>query len=227
MKRIRIITGHYGSGKSELSVNMVTELKKNHDKVAIVDLDIANPYFRSREKQKPMEDMGIKVYHNAFGYDITQDLPALSATIREPLEDKECMTIVDAGGDDQGARVLTQFKKYFTGDDCEMVFVINGNRPETTTVEGCIDHIDKIEAETGLEICGIINNTHLLSETSEQDIIKGYRLCEQVSKLRRLPILATYCDENMLAKMDKSKLDGIDIKPIRLFLRPSWLQYSL
>ena len=79
MKRIRIITGHYGSGKSELSVNMVTELKKQYDKVAIVDLDIANPYFRSRERQDMMEDMGIEVFHNSFGYDITQDLPALSA----------------------------------------------------------------------------------------------------------------------------------------------------
>lgn len=152
MKRIRIITGHYGSGKSELSVNMVMELRKQFDKVAIVDLDIANPYFRSRERQRTMEEKGIKVFHNSFGYDITQDLPALSAAIKAPLEDKDFMTVVDAGGDDSGARVLHQFKKYFLDDDCEMLFVINGNRPETSTVDGCIDHMNRIMAETGLEI---------------------------------------------------------------------------
>ena len=142
MKRIRIITGHYGSGKSELSVNMVTELKKQYDKVAIVDLDIANPYFRSRERQDMMEDMGIEVFHNSFGYDITQDLPALSAAIKKPLENKDYHTIVDAGGDDSGARVLNQFRKYFLADDCEMIFVINANRPETATVSGCLHHLD-------------------------------------------------------------------------------------
>lgn len=225
MKRIRIITGHYGSGKSELSVNMVMELKKEFNKVAIVDLDIANPYFRSRERQQTMEDMGIKVFHNSFGYDITQDLPALSAAIKQPLEDKEFMTIVDSGGDDSGARVLHQFKKYFLDSDCEMIFVINGNRPETSTVSGCVDHMNRIKAETGLEIDGIINNTHLLSETSVNDIIKGVELCKDVSAKTGISFLESYCDENMLKKMDPEKLTGLKIKPISLFLRPSWLQY--
>ncbi len=227
MKRIRIITGHYGSGKSELSVNMVVNLKKEYDKVAIVDLDIANPYFRSRERQKAMEDLGIKVYHNSFGYDITQDLPAISAAIKEPLENKEFMTVVDAGGDDSGARVLNQFTKYFLDDDCEMLFVISGNRPETSTVEGCLSHIERIELETGLKVKGLINNTNLLSETTVDDILKGENLCKEVSERTGIPHVATYCDENMIAKMDKEKLKGIEVKPISLFLRPSWLQYEL
>ena len=123
MKRIRIITGHYGSGKSELSVNMVTELKKQYDKVAIVDLDIANPYFRSRERQDMMEDMGIEVFHNSFGYDITQDLPALSAAIKKPLENKDYHTIVDAGGDDSGARVSGVVRYERLGKDKKQVSV--------------------------------------------------------------------------------------------------------
>ena len=198
MKRIRIITGHYGSGKSELSVNMVTELKKQYDKVAIVDLDIANPYFRSRERQDMMEDMGIEVFHNSFGYDITQDLPALSAAIKKPLENKDYHTIVDAGGDDSGARVLNQFRKYFLADDCEMIFVINANRPETSTVSGCLHHLDAIQVETGLKVDGIINNTHLLSETSAADIKKGYKLCKEVSELLDIPIIGSYCNEKIL-----------------------------
>ncbi len=224
MKRIRIITGHYGSGKSELSVNMVTKLKEDYDKVAIVDLDIANPYFRSREKQDAMEDMGIKVYHNSFGYDITQDLPALSAAIREPLENKDFSVIVDAGGDDSGARVLNQFRKYFLGDDCEMVFVINANRRETSTVEGCLEHLDRIQMETGLQVDAIINNTHLLSETTAEDIKKGYALATEVGKILDIPVIASYCNEKILKNIKDEDLDGIEVTPISLFLRPSWLQ---
>lgn len=224
MKRVRIITGHYGSGKSELSVNMVTKLKEEHDKVAIIDLDIANPYFRSRERQDAMEELGIKVYHNSFGYDITQDLPALSAAIKEPLENKEFTAIVDAGGDDSGARVLNQFRKYFLEDDCEMVFVINANRRETSTVEGCLDHLDRIQTETGLQIDGIINNTHMLSETTAEDIKKGYALCQEVSKILDIPVIASYCNEKILKTINEEDLDGIKVTPISLFLRPSWLQ---
>lgn len=224
MKRIRIITGHYGSGKSELSVNMVTELKKQYDKVAIVDLDIANPYFRSRERQDMMEDMGIEVFHNSFGYDITQDLPALSAAIKKPLENKDYHTIVDAGGDDSGARVLNQFRKYFLTDDCEMIFVINANRPETSTVSGCLHHLDAIQVETGLKVDGIINNTHLLSETSAADIKKGYKLCKEVSELLDIPIIGSYCNEKILNNIKEEELDGIEVTPIHLFMRPSWLQ---
>lgn len=224
MKRIRIITGHYGSGKSELSVNMVINLKKEYDKVAIVDLDIANPYFRSRERQATMEEMGIKVYHNSFGYDITQDLPALSAAIKEPLENKEFMTVLDSGGDDSGARVLNQFRKYLLGDDVEMLFVINANRSETSTVEGVLAHMDAIQVETGLKIDGIINNTHMLSETTAEDIKKGYKICQKISEMFDLPIVASYCDRKILDTINKEELEGIEVTPIELFLRPSWLQ---
>lgn len=224
MKRIRIITGHYGSGKSELSVNMVTELKKKHEKVAIVDLDIANPYFRSRERQEEMEKLGIKVYHNSFGYDISQDLPALSAAIKEPLENKEFMTIVDAGGDDSGARVLNQFRKYFLDDDSEMIFILNANRPETSTLEGCLSHLDRIQVETGLQIDGIINNTHLLSETSAEDIKRGYALATEVSEALDIPVIGSYCNRKILEQINEEDLDGIEVTPIDLFLRPSWLQ---
>lgn len=225
MKRIRIITGHFGSGKSELSVNMVTALKKDHDNVAIVDLDIANPYFRSRERQAEMERLGIKVYHNSFGYDISQDLPALSAAIKEPLIDKEVLTVVDAGGDDSGARVLNQFREYFLDDEeAEMLFVLNANRPETATLEGCLDHLDRIQVETGLQVKGIINNTHLLSETSAEDIKKGYKLAKEVSETLDIPVIASYCNRKILNNIKEEDLDGIEVTPIDLFLRPSWLQ---
>ena len=109
MKRITLIVGHYGSGKTEFSVNHVINLKKQFDKVAILDMDIANPYFRSRERQEFLEDMDIAVHFNSFGYDITEDLPAISACMKAPLENKDYMVVADVGGDNAGARGLNQF----------------------------------------------------------------------------------------------------------------------
>ena len=137
-------------------MNHVINLKKQYDKVAILDMDIANPYFRSRERQEFLEDMGITIHFNSFGYDITEDLPAISACMKAPLENKDYMVVADVGGDNAGARVLNQFKKYFVDEsDCEMLIVVNANRPETDTLEGALYHIQTIQAETGLKVKGL------------------------------------------------------------------------
>lgn len=156
-KRIRVIVGHYGSGKTEFSVNYALQLAAQGQKTALADIDIANPYFRSRERQRLLESEGVKVYSNTFGYDITADLPAITAKIKAPLEDASCQTVVDAGGDDSGARILIQFGKYLKGTDCDLLCVVNGNRPETSSVEGALGHISRIENETNLKVTGLIN----------------------------------------------------------------------
>jgi len=228
MKRITAIAGHYGSGKTEFSVNLAFDLKKEKEKVAILDMDIANPYFRSRERQKMMESEGISVIYNTFGFDITEDLPAITAAMRGPLENTDFTTVVDIGGNDSGARVLKQFEKYFRRDDCELLCVLNANRPETDTVEGMIEHLQSIEIETGLKFHGIINNTHLLRETTANDIIKGYKLCKQVSDKLGIPIVWNTCREDLLDELthliSDQKLEDLDnIYPIKLYMRPSWL----
>ena len=228
MKRITAIAGHYGSGKTEFSVNLAFDLKKDNDKVAILDMDIANPYFRSRERQKMMESEGIDVIYNTFGFDITEDLPAITAAMRGPLENTEITTVVDIGGNDSGARVLKQFEKYFRRDDCDLLCVLNANRPETDTVEGMLEHLHSIEFETGLKFTGIINNTHLLRETTASDIIKGYKLCRQVSDKLDIPIVWNTCREDLLDDLntliEKDGIEGLEnIYPIKLYMRPTWL----
>ena len=228
MKRITAIAGHYGSGKTEFSVNLAFDLKKERNKVAILDMDIANPYFRSRERQKMMEDQGINVIYNTFGFDITEDLPAISAALRGPLENTEFTTVVDVGGNDSGARVLKQFEKYFRRDDCELLCVLNANRPETDTVEGMLEHLHSIENETGLKFHGIINNTHLLRETTASDIVKGYELCKQVSEKLNIPIAWNTCREDLLDDLNElikeKNITGLEnIYPIKLYMRPTWL----
>jgi len=228
-KRIRVILGHYGSGKTEFAVNYALKLAEQGKKTALADLDIANPYFRSRERQSLLESKGISVFSNTFGYDITADLPAITARIKAPLEDKECNTVLDAGGDDSGARVLIQFDKYLTGTDCDLFCVVNGNRPETATIEGALNHISRIEIETGLRITGLINNTHLLIETTVEDILKGYHLCMEISKAINVPIKYNCCVNTLVDQLSMSSADLSDfnIFPMNLYMRESWLDIKI
>jgi hypothetical protein len=230
MKRITLVVGHYGSGKTEFSVNLAIDTKKEHEKVALVDLDIANPYFRSRERQKMLEERGIDIHYNTYGYDITEDMPALSATIRAPLENKEYITIADVGGNDSGAMVLNQFRKYFVGEnskDCDMLCVINANRPETSDVQGALMHIARIQNETGIPVTGLINNTHLLRETSADDIIKGYELCKEITKETGLPLVYNTCVKELLPELEAAKcaknITDLVVYPMDLYMRPTWL----
>lgn len=243
-KRVHSIVGHYGSGKTEFSVNYALDLKKRIENVAIIDMDIANPYFRSRERQKMMEDKGIKVYFNTYGFDITEDLPAISATVRAPLENKDYVTVVDVGGNDSGARIIKQFEKYFREEDARMLAVLNLNRPETDEVETCIKHIRSIETETGIMIDGIINNTHMLRETEVEDMIFGYQQCVEVSKELGIPVVYNTCVGELLDELLSETANmgirtrivdipnGIDndgeegvmyIYPLTLQMRPTWL----
>jgi hypothetical protein len=224
-KRIRVIVGHYGSGKTEFAVNYALKLAEQGQKTALADLDIANPYFRSRERQQLLEDRGVKLYSNTFNYDITADLPAITARIKAPLEDSACQTVIDAGGDDSGARILIQFDKYLSGTDCDLFCVVNANRPETRTIEGALLHIKRIEAETNLKITGLVNNTHLLRETKAEDILKGYELCMELSERLSVPVRYHCCVEGLWDDL-RAKTKGLqDFKVflMRLYMRDSWL----
>jgi len=247
-KRVYSIVGHFGSGKTEFAVNYALNLRKACPKVAILDMDIANPYFRSRERLDLMKENDIAIYFNSYGYDISEDLPAITAQVRAPLENKECITVVDIGGNDSGARIINQFQKYFLEADATMLAVLNVNRPDTENVDLCIEQIKSIELETGVKIEGIINNTHMLMETETEDIINGYRICTEVSEKLGIPVVANTCVEPLMdalkgdAKAQGIETDVIDIAsgelledakdclriyPLTLQMRPSWLDVEL
>ena len=223
--RIVVVTGHYGSGKTEFSINYCIKMKGAYEKAALIDLDIANPYFRSRERQALLAQKGIAVYSNTFGRDITADLPAIAAAVRAPLEDKNTLAVVDAGGDESGARILNQFGKYFRGEAL-VLLVVNGNRPETKTPEGVAVHMDSIREETGLSIGGLVNNTHLLDETSIPDILKGHELCANVSKIFGIPVLWNCCREDLCAAFEKEAAPCAHkppVFPLTLYMRATWM----
>lgn len=225
-RRIMVVTGHYGSGKTEFCVSLAMMLAQKgyqpYSKLALVDLDIANPYFRSRERREALEAAGVSVYGSAYDHEITAELPSLGAGLRAPLEDPNCRVIVDVGGNDSGALVLNQFGKYFTKEASLSLIVINANRPETRDLEGSMAHLTSIEQNTHIPIDGVINNCHLLRETDAECIAKGHRLCEQTCAQTGKFIWCDCYPEGIVpAEALEGKYDHL--MPLGLYMRPTWL----
>ena len=219
-KRIRIIIGHYGSGKTEFSLNYALELNKQGKKVAIADLDVVNVYFRSREKAELLEEKGIKVIGASIKGNAL-DLPAISGEVLTPLQDKSYDTILDVGGDPAGARALGRYHEYFIEGDYDMFFVLNANRPDTGTVEAALQYVRQIEDTSRAKVTGIINNTHMLKSTTIDDIINGYQLALELSELTGIPLKYNVVLEE-LAPMLPEDMVG-EVFPIKLYMREEWM----
>ena len=220
-KRIRIIVGHYGSGKSEFSVNYALQLRQETtEKIALSDLDVVNVYFRSREQEELLNNNQVYTIHSSINAP-TLDLPALSGEIVVPIKDRSYNYIMDVGGDSVGAKVLGRYSKMIAEEDYDMLFVINGNREKTQSVDEIINYIREIEFTSNLKVTGLINNTHLLRDTTVEDIEKGQRLASQVSNILDLPIKYTSCIEKIINKLPSST-EGYII-PIKLYMRQQWM----
>ena len=225
-RRIMVVTGHYGSGKTEFCVSLAMRLAEKgygpYKRLALIDLDIANPYFRSRERKEMIEAAGVSVYGNAYEHEITAELPALGANIRAPLEDRDCRVIVDVGGNDTGALVLNQFGKYLGFEEALFLIVVNANRPETRNLDGALAHLEAIERKTGRRIDGVINNCHMLMETQASDIEKGHRLCEAFCR-ETGRFLWCDCCPGSIVPTDEIAGKYEYLLPLGLYMRPSWI----
>lgn len=220
-QRIRVIVGHYGSGKTEFAINYVMQLAGIFKKLAIVDLDVVNVYFRSREKANLLEKKGIKVISSSLGHVSLLDVPALTADIAAPLQDDNCEVVMDVGGDAQGTKTLARYKALLLEKGYDMFCVINANREQTQDVAGAINHIKAIEVTTGLKITGLVNNTHLVRETTVDDIITGQKLVEKVSQQLDIPIKYICALEDLIPELPQ-KLNG-EIFPVKLYMREEWM----
>lgn len=219
-KRIRIIIGHYGSGKTEFSLNYALRLNEEEKKVAIADLDVVNLYFRSREKASLLEEKGIKVIGASIKGNAL-DLPAISGEVLTPLQDTTYETILDVGGDPAGARALGRYHEYFIYGQYDMFFVLNANRPETRTAEKALEFIRQIEDTSRAKITGIVNNTHLLKSTTIEDVLKGYELSLELSELTGIPLKYNVVIEELVTLLPNNMVG--EVFPIKLYMREEWM----
>lgn len=220
-KRLVVVIGHYGSGKTEFSVNYAVKMKKMYENVSIADLDIVNPYFRTREKRNFFEGIGVKVFDSSIR-NTAVDIPALPAELMGVILNQNEKSILDVGGDPVGAKVLARYAEQIKSVEYDMFYVINGNRPETSTVEGVLKYLKMIESTSKLKITGLINNTHMLKDTTAEDVEFGHELTKKVSWETDIPIRYEAVIKETADKIQNQEIIE-KLFPINLYMREEWM----
>lgn len=190
MKRITLFAGHYGSGKTSIAVSYAKYLKSQGKDVQIIDLDIVNPYFRTKDSEEDLTAYGIKVISSEYA-NTNLDAPALPKEIYSSICEKDKHIVIDVGGDDRGAVALGRYTPDIMTDDYEMLFVANCYRPLTKTPEDALGVMKEIEQACKLSFTAIVNNSNLGDATTEQDVIKSTEYIKKLSKLSNLPVKMT------------------------------------
>ena len=207
-KRLTLFAGHYGSGKTNIAVNYAVLLANEGKKVCIGDLDIVNPYFRTADSKKVLEEAGVTLISPQFA-NSNVDLPALPAEAYRLVEDKGIYGIMDIGGDDRGAYALGRYVPAIKAEgNYRMVFVANCYRPLTRTPEEALEVMKEIEAACGLAFTDLVNNANLGPETTPETVLSATAYMEQLSKLSGLPIFA-HTAETAVAEQLTGKLSPV------------------
>jgi hypothetical protein len=214
------IVGNYGSGKTEVAINLAVNRKRSGLEVRIADLDLVNPYFRTREAQNALEALGIKVILPPQEF-LHADLPILSPAIAGMVRQPDGLTLLDVGGDDAGATVLAALGDAFAGFDVHMLQVVNPLRPRTATVEGCLQIKDEIETAAKLNVSGLIGNANLIDETGTREIYDGHDFLLEYSTASGLPLEFITVASELLMDIDIRRFE-CPVLPIARQLVPPW-----
>jgi hypothetical protein len=220
LEGVVVLVGSYGSGKSEVAVNLAVYHRRAGMTVRIADLDLVNPYFRSRDAEAQLTGLGIDVVLPPKPY-VQSELPVLSPRVAGLIRRAEGLTLLDAGGDPVGARVLAALGDAFAGRPCQVLQVINPLRPDTRSVAGCTRILRQIEASAHLAITGLIGNAHLIDETTPQVIVDGYAFVNEVRAASGLPLVFVTVAEELLSQVDPTQFD-CPVLAIRRQLVPPW-----
>ncbi len=188
-KRVYIIAGHYGSGKTNIAVNLALKMKQDGFNVRIADLDIVNPYFRTKDSAKELENAGVELISPAFA-NTNVDLPALPQEIYGVIQRKDALAVLDVGGDDRGAYALGRYAPSIKEENnYEMCFVVNFYRPLTQTAEEALEIMREIEQAASIKFTTIINNSNLGNDTTSETVLASIEKAEELSQISGLPIL--------------------------------------
>lgn len=193
-RRITVICGHYGCGKTNLTLNLALKAAQCGQKVTVVDLDIVNPYFRSSEYRELLEEQGIKLIAPVFA-GTTLDTPTLPPDIYSIFEPESGMVLIDAGGDDAGVTALGGLHSRLEEAGCHMIYVVNRYRVLSQTPEEAAALLKEIETASRLKAAGIVNNSHLGVETTLKTLLDALPFAEKTAELTGLPLLYSTAPE--------------------------------
>ncbi len=201
-KRITLLAGHYGSGKTNIAVNYAMALKRQGHNVTIADLDIVNPYFRTKDSERELNDAGINLVCSVYA-NTNLDTPALPKEVYPAIADRDTYLVMDIGGDDRGALALGRFTpSILQENNYEMVFVANFYRPLTKNAEEALEVMREIEQAGGIKFTCIVNNSNLGAQTTKECVESTFGEAQRLSDLSGLPVAAVTADESIAQKID-------------------------
>lgn len=207
-KRLVLLSGHYGSGKTNIAVSLAFELKKQRDRVAIADIDIVNPYFRTRDSKEELEQAGIRLISSEFASS-NVDLPALPQDVYAITDDTGLSAVIDIGGDDRGALALGRWRDAILAEDnYEMLFVINKFRPLTSDPESTLEVMREIEFAAKMKFTSVVNNSNLGNETTPENVLGSMAYANAVCELAGLPLKMTTVHESLYPAL-KDKIENL------------------
>lgn len=213
--QLYIVTGHYGSGKTEFAVNFSLSLAAAGCQVALADLDVVNPYFCSRERKAELERGGVRVILSNAA---STDMPAINPAVLS-LQEQGVTGVMDLGGDAAGARVLGRFAHRIQAIPHTLFCVLNFNRPETATAGQALNYLREIEQNAKLAVTALVNNTHLCGETSAEDVLYGAGLAEELSALTGIPLVY----HAVVRKFAKTlQVSSGELFPMDIYMKKPW-----
>lgn len=207
-RRLTLFAGHYGSGKTNLALNWAYWLRDRGLSVAVADLDIVNPYFRTKDAAAELAARGISLISSAYA-NSNLDVPAMPKEIYPLVEGRERYGVLDVGGDDRGALALGRYVPAIRKEnDYEMLFVANSARPLTRTVEDTLAVFREIEQACALPFTGIVNNTNLGAATTPEDVLASLSYAEELSRRTGLPVKMTSVEERLVPAL-RGSIDAL------------------
>lgn len=201
-KRITLLCGHYGSGKTNVAVNIAFHLKKQYNNVCIADLDIVNPYFRAKDSLDDFKSSGIRLICSEYA-NSNVDIPALPQDIYTITADKQLHCVLDIGGDDRGALALGRIRdEILSENNYEMLMVINCYRPLTPDAASTLEVMREIEAAAKIKFTGLVNNSNLGELTTKEDVLASISYANEVAKTANIPVVMTTVSETLFNQFD-------------------------
>ncbi|MBU0491684.1 MAG: hypothetical protein KKA73_06690 [Chloroflexi bacterium] len=218
--RITIITGRFGSGKTEIAINYARQLAQERGRAALIDLDLVTPYFRSREMVDALAPANVQV---VAPLSITRelDVPAITAEVLGTIQNPAQAVVIDVGGDPQGARALGQYASYLQGLGYDMWFAVNPFRPFTDTVALITTAIRDIERTSKLCVTGLISNPNLMAETTPNIVREGHQTVQEASHALNLAIVLVCVEERLADELDPADF-GAPVLVLKRYFYPAW-----
>lgn len=216
--RLTALVGHFGTGKTEVSVNMALALAELGYRVTLADLDVVDPYFRSRECGELFARRGVGLITSSQAC-VNADVPSLPAQVQALFEPDSGFGVLDIGGDASGSRVLARYHTGLVQAGTRLLCVLNANRPLTNTPEKAVAYMEQIQTAAKLPITGLVNNTHLCGQTTPEDVLSGADLARAVSQRTNIPLL---CHTAVQTVIDHLPAMAEPVFPITLYMKKPW-----